>query len=106
MRLAPSHVAVLTFAFLGAGCTDSFPKIVQNELTLFNEFADNLMKVVDEDTAKTFLDMYADKLKNANEDLKKRKELYIKGSISGQQQLLQEVLRDAVALLKKDRTDV
>src|SRR5262249_57324720 len=61
-----------------AGCGDNFPRIVNTEMALLNELADSMAKVVDEDTATDFQEIYAEKLKDAQETLLKRKERYLK----------------------------
>jgi hypothetical protein len=80
MKLTPLRLGVLALAFLATGCGDNFPKLLQAEMSLANEVADHMLKIVDEDTARHFAENYTEKLKNTWDDVQKRKDLYMKNS--------------------------
>lgn len=80
MKLTPVRLLVFVLSFAGAGCGDSFPKLIQSEMSLVNEMADHLLKIVDESSAAHFNDNYSEKLKAAWDEVQKRKDLYMKSS--------------------------
>src|SRR5262245_4301262 len=78
------RTGMLLLALAITGCGDNYGKIVNAEITLINEYTDLLMKVVDEDTARDFVDGYLERLKNRAEALDKREELYLKAHLDDQ----------------------
>jgi hypothetical protein len=80
MKLTPSRLAVLSLAFAATGCGDTFPKLVQAEMSLVNEVADHMLKIVDEDTARHFIENYSEKIKDTWEEVQRRKDLFFKNS--------------------------
>src|SRR2546423_6195100 len=78
MKKAALRLVILAAAAASAGCGDSWPRILNNELSLLQEYVDGIMKVVDEDSAKLYKEVHFERIKNAWSDVQKRKELYVK----------------------------
>src|SRR2546423_11442948 len=93
MKKSVLRLLLLAAAATSAGCGDSWPKILRNELALHHEFNDALMKVVDEDSARFYREFYFEKMKNAWETLQKRKDMYVKPRVNNKL-LLDDFIRE------------
>jgi hypothetical protein len=78
MRKTTSSLFAIVIVTCATGCGDNWPKLLTQELALQHEFNDVLMRVVDDDSAKYYKETHFEKLKNAWQELQKRKETYIK----------------------------
>src|SRR5262249_14974043 len=78
MKKAALRLLILIATASSAGCGDSWPKILTNEVNMAHEYVDVLMKIVDEDSAKFYKKDYLDRITTSWADLQHRKEPYAK----------------------------
>jgi len=96
-RLWPLAILIL------AGCGDTYTDLVKEETALANEFADSLLKVVDEKSAANVKDYYLGKIKDKVKYLKDRKDRFNKtNKTQGLESLQMEIASDAEVGKQKD----